>query len=743
MVAAKPDIRSRTEQSTSSNNRSDNVTTDTFAQFPYSLYSYLGINVKGMNVMNMLQPNEVAGSIVKFSPNVSNSINYLFQYLLGAVLPSGDIDVHWETSFNLLESRYYPVVKDASYGSSVWGLNVGDVIPEPTSVQILSSQINTSSEEVYQITSDPSYVFDKRYGVIYGINQPENSYDYTKTMNTERINNLADVLLYGLTDISFTLPKYENKDISDSLYSVSQLDIQDIGYTNAYIRLPIVFGYFNSAKLHLLKLPHIRKKYNGKKLRELGYLSSQFKVDSSDNLVDDLETQEPTLFNSINVPAKDYIKNVIDLITLDDSISDVFFNGVNIKSDTYSCVLTPYYMHNENTTFSGINTTLVVPHNYKLLESVSVNTSYYSNLKLCYHEESNSTTRALFTTTSHNQYNVNDRLGYTYILEYLDISENVVELSSGNVYYKRYKNFNIFAKAETQNAKLLTSDSLQNAANGGAEYLMMVIFQPDSSVTNMSSTNFSISVLPASGEVVVSNNINDNDGSQVDPTQFTIKPSVYGYSETMKKYQLKAPYEISGGFTNKLWFDTTTSPYLEYPLDSFVVPGKFFLTGLGGRYVEIESSEISGNDYITGNSLFSVTLKNNLPANIKNYDEYMWFDIDQEYPGAKSFAISVTSSGASDYILNGTDRSGSVSGNDISLSLHIYDTLVLSVNASGHPLYINTANTTGTGSQVNNPSADNNGSENGTITWTPTTSGTYYYNCQYHASMSGIITVTE
>ena len=121
----------------------------------------------------------------------------------------------------------------------------------------------------------------------------------------------------------------------------------------------------------------------------------------------------------------------------------------------------------------------------------------------------------------------------------------------------------------------------------------------------------------------------------------------------------------------------------------------------------------------------------------------MWFDIDQEYPGAKSFAISVTSSGASDYILNGTDRSGSVSGNDISLSLHIYDTLVLSVNASGHPLYINTANTTGTGSQVNNPSADNNGSENGTITWTPTTSGTYYYNCQYHASMSGIITVTE
>ena len=37
----------------------------------------------------------------------------------------------------------------------------------------------------------------------------------------------------------------------------------------------------------------------------------------------------------------------------------------------------------------------------------------------------------------------------------------------------------------------------------------------------------------------------------------------------------------------------------------------------------------------------------------------------------------------------------------------------------------------------------NNGAENATISWTSLESGTYYYICEYHPSMIGIITVNE
>jgi len=41
------------------------------------------------------------------------------------------------------------------------------------------------------------------------------------------------------------------------------------------------------------------------------------------------------------------------------------------------------------------------------------------------------------------------------------------------------------------------------------------------------------------------------------------------------------------------------------------------------------------------------------------------------------------------------------------------------------------------------PGVVSNGTDVGTVTWTPTTPGTYYYNCQYHATMNGVIVVRE
>jgi plastocyanin len=106
---------------------------------------------------------------------------------------------------------------------------------------------------------------------------------------------------------------------------------------------------------------------------------------------------------------------------------------------------------------------------------------------------------------------------------------------------------------------------------------------------------------------------------------------------------------------------------------------------------------------------------------------------------ASSYSISVTASSNADYTLSGTDANGSVSGNDVSITINTGDTLNFNVDASSHPFYIKTAQGTGTDNLASGVS--NNGATNGTVTWTPTTAGTYYYQCSAHNGMYGTITV--
>ena len=110
----------------------------------------------------------------------------------------------------------------------------------------------------------------------------------------------------------------------------------------------------------------------------------------------------------------------------------------------------------------------------------------------------------------------------------------------------------------------------------------------------------------------------------------------------------------------------------------------------------------------------------------------------QTVPGS-TFSINVTNSGSSAYTLSGTDRNGSVSGNNASVSVEIGDTLNFVVDASGHPFYIRVSDG---GANVSTPAATNQGAQSGTVSWTPNTAGTYYYQCGNHSGMIGTITVT-
>jgi hypothetical protein len=105
----------------------------------------------------------------------------------------------------------------------------------------------------------------------------------------------------------------------------------------------------------------------------------------------------------------------------------------------------------------------------------------------------------------------------------------------------------------------------------------------------------------------------------------------------------------------------------------------------------------------------------------------------------ETFAINVTASSASDYTLSGSDRNGNVTGNDPSVTIKVGDTIDFAVDASGHPFYLKTVQGTGTSDLVSG--VTNNGATNGTVSWTPTAAGTYYYQCSLHNGMYGTITV--
>lgn len=108
---------------------------------------------------------------------------------------------------------------------------------------------------------------------------------------------------------------------------------------------------------------------------------------------------------------------------------------------------------------------------------------------------------------------------------------------------------------------------------------------------------------------------------------------------------------------------------------------------------------------------------------------------------AESYTINVTATSSSDYNLSGNDRNGAVSGNDPALNFNLGDTLNFAVNASGHPFYLKRVQGTGTNDLVSG--ATNNGATNNTVSWTPTATGIYYYQCSLHNGMYGTITISN
>ena len=112
---------------------------------------------------------------------------------------------------------------------------------------------------------------------------------------------------------------------------------------------------------------------------------------------------------------------------------------------------------------------------------------------------------------------------------------------------------------------------------------------------------------------------------------------------------------------------------------------------------------------------------------------------------SSTYTLTVGNSGASHYTFTGTDSTNTfTNATDPTINCNVGDTLVFNVNAPGHPFYIKTSPTTGTGNQVSTGTISGQGATNGTVTWDTTgvTAGTYYYICQFHGGMVGQIVIS-
>lgn len=164
----------------------------------------------------------------------------------------------------------------------------------------------------------------------------------------------------------------------------------------------------------------------------------------------------------------------------------------------------------------------------------------------------------------------------------------------------------------------------------------------------------------------------------------------------------------------------------------------------GGTFTDSSCQKGSPNKYVRAVSTretlgFLPETKSSRPSIGLGFPRQSIFMAPLSVAASQSYTFNVTAPSSSNYNVTGTDKNGSVSGNDPTITVNVGDTIEFNVSVSGHPFWVKTNPTTGTGNTVSG--VVNNGYSSSTITWDTTgeTAGTYYYICEYHGNMVGSI----
>lgn len=114
---------------------------------------------------------------------------------------------------------------------------------------------------------------------------------------------------------------------------------------------------------------------------------------------------------------------------------------------------------------------------------------------------------------------------------------------------------------------------------------------------------------------------------------------------------------------------------------------------------------------------------------------------EEEEEAGETINYDVANSGATAYLFTGN---GLTNSSNPDLTFKRGNTYTFTINTPGHPFLINSTQGTGTGNMYNS-GVTNNGATSGTITFVVPTDAptTLFYNCEFHGSMTGTITITD
>tara|TARA_B100001175_G_scaffold49529_1_gene38901 strand:- start:565 stop:1809 length:1245 start_codon:yes stop_codon:yes gene_type:complete len=167
---------------------------------------------------------------------------------------------------------------------------------------------------------------------------------------------------------------------------------------------------------------------------------------------------------------------------------------------------------------------------------------------------------------------------------------------------------------------------------------------------------------------------------------------------------------------------------------------KFFANGYNKS--EDEYSTIFSNDENFDNAfvVYSPSLDDNLLYYYCLFHSGMANDakilIDGFEEETITASLDISNNGASDFLISNK--------NDPTLTLERGKTYEFDVNSPGHPFWIKTISSSGTGNSYMD-GISNNGTSNGVIKFKVPQDAPdqLYYNCQFHSSMNGIINIVD
>jgi hypothetical protein len=189
-------------------------------------------------------------------------------------------------------------------------------------------------------------------------------------------------------------------------------------------------------------------------------------------------------------------------------------------------------------------------------------------------------------------------------------------------------------------------------------------------------------------------------------------PTKSSIDNSLNNYYTKTAIDSS---LNTYFYNKTTS-------DSTFLAKSTFDSSMSTYY-----STRAATDFSINNVLGSYYTKQSTDSSINN--------VLLNY--SQGINYQVTNAGAGAYVINSNSNA------DITLIRGL--TYVFSVNASGHPFWIQTSDGGYNSSNIYNTGIINNGTQSGNIRWVVdnTTPNTLYYVCQYHSSMRGQIKIVD